>query len=97
MRSLTTGQSAVLSATTVARRVEARTAALKRANEELQAEIAERQRVEAALRVSEARERARAADLKAIMDAVPAVIWIARDPEGNRPLAADPKGGKRAD
>ncbi len=56
--------------------VKARTAELER-------EIEERKRTEAALRESEARERARAADLKTIMDAVPAVIWIARDPEGH--------------
>ncbi|MBN1178388.1 MAG: ATP-binding protein [Anaerolineae bacterium] len=45
--------------------------------------------IEAALRESEARERARAAELEAIMDAVPAAIWISRDPKchfitGNR-------------
>jgi two-component sensor histidine kinase len=33
------------------------------------------------LRASEARERARAAELQTIMEAVPAVIWIARDAE----------------
>ncbi len=42
-----------------------------------------------ALRRSEASERARASELQTIMDAVPAVIWISRDPEcrlitGNR-------------
>jgi PAS domain S-box-containing protein len=35
----------------------------------------------AELRESEARERARAAELRTIMEAVPAVIWIARDRE----------------
>jgi PAS domain S-box-containing protein len=50
---------------------------------ELEREIEEHKRTGAALRKSEARERARAADLKAIMDAVPAVIWIARDPQGH--------------
>ena len=41
----------------------------------------ERIRAEQALRESEARESARAAELRTIMEAVPAVIWIARDPE----------------
>ena len=41
----------------------------------------ERMRAEQALRESEARESARAVELRTIMEAVPAVIWIARDPE----------------
>jgi PAS domain-containing protein len=49
----------------------------------------ERMRAEEALRESEARESARAVELRTIMEAVPAVIWIARDSEcrvisGNR-------------
>lgn len=52
-------------------------------------DVTERKRAEAALRESEARERARASELEAIMDAAPAVIFISRDPEcrnivGNR-------------
>jgi PAS domain S-box-containing protein len=41
----------------------------------------DRMRTEQALRESEARESARAVELRTIMEAVPAVIWIARDPE----------------
>ena len=44
-------------------------------------DVTERQRAEEALRESEARERARAAELQAIMDAVPAMMFITRDPE----------------
>jgi PAS domain S-box-containing protein len=49
----------------------------------------ERLRTEEALRANEQRERARATELEAIMEAVPAIIWVARDPEcrmmtGNR-------------
>jgi two-component sensor histidine kinase len=56
--------------------------------ERIRTELARRTAV-ATLRESEARERADAARLQAIMDAVPAVIWIARDPQcreiyGNR-------------
>ncbi len=48
-----------------------------------------RARIEAQLRLNEERERARAAELQAIMDSVPAPIWIARNPDcrvitGNR-------------
>ena len=40
-----------------------------------------RRKAEADLRESEARESARAAELRTIMEAGPAMIWIARDPE----------------
>ncbi|MBN1177917.1 MAG: PAS domain S-box protein, partial [Anaerolineae bacterium] len=49
---------------------------------ELEREIEERKQANAALRESEARERARAADMETILDTVPAVIWIAHDPQG---------------
>ena len=52
-------------------------------------DITERKQAEEELRQSRERERARAAELEALMDAVPALIWISRDPEcreitGNR-------------
>lgn len=52
-------------------------------------DITERKHAEEARKESEARERARANELEALMDAAPAVIWISRDPEcremtGNR-------------
>jgi PAS domain S-box-containing protein len=52
-------------------------------------DIAEAKRTEEALRASESRERARAAELEALMDAAPAAIFIAHDAEcrsmtGNR-------------
>jgi PAS domain S-box-containing protein len=49
--------------------------------ERLRAEEA-RRAAEKELRESEARESARAAELRTIMEAVPAVIWIARDRDG---------------
>jgi PAS domain S-box-containing protein len=42
-------------------------------------DITERKQAEEALRASEARERARAAELEAVMDAAPAAIFIAHD------------------
>jgi PAS domain S-box-containing protein len=52
-------------------------------------DITDRRRAEAALRESKQREREGAAELAALMDAVPAIIWISRDPKcehmvGNR-------------
>lgn len=52
-------------------------------------DITERKAAEEAIRVSAERERTRAAELAALMDAVPAMIWISRDPQcremiGNR-------------
>ncbi len=44
-------------------------------------DIIERKQAEEALRESEARERARAVELEAIMDAVPVPTFISRDPE----------------
>jgi PAS domain-containing protein len=52
-------------------------------------DITNRKRAEESLRESEARERAKVAELEAIMNTVPAAIWLAQDPEcrlitGNR-------------
>ena len=52
-------------------------------------DITDPKRGEQALRESRERERLRAAELEALMDAVPAIIWIAKDPlcreiEGNQ-------------
>ena len=44
----------------------------------------EHRRAEQALRRSEARERARAAELTALMDSVPAVVFLSHDPRGDR-------------
>jgi PAS domain S-box-containing protein len=54
-------------------------------------DITERKKAEEALKESEEKERARAEELKTILDAVPAAVWIANDPEsreiaGNRPF-----------
>lgn len=52
-------------------------------------DITERKLMEESLRLSEERERTKASELKALMDAVPAMIWISRDSQckemvGNR-------------
>jgi len=45
-------------------------------------DITERKRAEAALTESEQRSRTRAAELQAVLDTVPAAVWIARDGQG---------------
>ena len=47
-------------------------------------DITERKMMEETLRESEARERARAAELTATLDAVPAYVWITHDPESRQ-------------
>jgi diguanylate cyclase (GGDEF)-like protein/PAS domain S-box-containing protein len=52
-------------------------------------DITERKRMERALMESERKQRQRAAELRIVLDAVPAAVWIANDPEcksisGNR-------------
>ena len=47
-------------------------------------DITEQRRAQQALRRSEARERERAAELAALMDSVPAVVFLAHDPRGDR-------------
>ena len=47
-------------------------------------DVTDRKRVEEALRESEQRSRRQAAELRAVLDAVPAGVFIARDPEARR-------------
>jgi PAS domain S-box-containing protein len=46
-------------------------------------DITDRKRAEAARLESERRARTRAAELQAVLDTVPAAVWIARDPQGS--------------
>ncbi len=50
-------------------------------------DITAKKQAEVTLRASMQREKARAAELEALMDAVPAIIWIARDRECREMLA----------
>ncbi len=47
-------------------------------------DVTERRRVADALRLAVAESRSKAAELQAVLDAVPAAVWIARDPRGDR-------------
>ncbi|MFO0481457.1 MAG: EAL domain-containing protein [bacterium] len=47
-------------------------------------DITERKRAQADLVESEQRERAKAVELAAVLDAVPVAVWIAHDPDGTR-------------
>ena len=86
----------------VEERIRERTAKLSRANAALRTEIRERRKAEEALRESEARERQRAEELGAVLEAVPAAVWIAHNPDcrsitGNRAaneLLRLPRGGE---
>jgi PAS domain S-box-containing protein len=83
-------------------RVKERTAQLEINNKRLQIEIAERRQAAEALRQSEQRERQRATELATVLDAVPAAVWIAHDPDclhitGNRKgdeVLQLPRGGE---
>jgi PAS domain S-box-containing protein len=65
-------------------RVQERTKELVQANSTLRNEIEERKRGEEALRRSEENARQQAVQLRALMDATPAMIWIAHDPACSR-------------
>lgn len=45
-------------------------------------DITERRKAEEALRSSEQSERARTEELSTVMESVPAIVWVAKDPEG---------------
>jgi two-component system CheB/CheR fusion protein len=66
------------------RRVAARTAELAEKNARLSCEIEERRAAELALAESSAAERERARQLAAILEFVPAAVWIAHDPDCSR-------------
>ena len=46
-------------------------------------DVSDRKQAEASLQESERRATARAAELQAVLDTVPAVVWISRDPAGS--------------